>query len=179
MKIKEKIPGINQIAPVIAVTAMMLYGWTTYRVIQKLPSWLLFLTFQEIVSNYAQTLFFNLVEVLLVIGIIVFINLLLPQKFFLNMFVARGSMLSSLGLGYLMYLAFAIGQSKLSQFPWRTFQWAPLIFLVIFLVAIFLPYVGPIRKTVEDFADRAIILLYVWVPLTGLGLLLFLYNNLF
>jgi len=176
MKIKEKLPSIHQIAPVLAVTAIMHYGWTTYRFIQKLPSWLLFLNFREILSNYAQTLVFNLAEVLLFISIIVVINLLLPRKLFMNMFIARGSLLASLSLGYLVYLALSIGQSKLSDFPWRIFQWAPLVTLVIFLLAIFLPYVALVRKIVEDLADRAIIILYVLVPLTGLGLLLFLYN---
>ena len=179
MKIKEKIPGINQIVPVVAVTATLIYGGTTYRFIQEIPSWILFLTFQEILSNYAQALLFNLVEVLLVIGLIVFINLLLPERVFFKMFVARGSLLTGFSLGYLMYLAYAIGQSKLSQFPWHIFQWAPLIFPLIFLLAITLPYNRLIRKTAEDFADRAIILLYVWGLLSVLGLLLFLYNNLF
>jgi hypothetical protein len=179
MKIKDKIPGINQITPVLAITALLLYGWTFYRFIDKLPSWLLFSTFPEILSYYAQTLVLNLVEFLLVIGVIVLINFLLPRQFFMEMFVARGSLLSGFSLGYLMYLAFSIGQSKLSQFPWKIFQWAPFVFIAIFLLAIVLPYILPIRKIVEDFADRAIIFLYILAPLTGLGLLIFVFNNLF
>jgi hypothetical protein len=179
MKIKEKIPSTTQIAPVLAVTAVMLYGWTTFRFIQKLPSWLLFLNLKEILSNYSQTLVLNFLEVLLVIGTILLVNLLLPKKLFMDLFIARGSLLSGLGLAYLMYLAFAIGQSKLSAFPWRTFRWAPLVFLVVFVAAIALPLVVPVRKVVEDFADRAIIILYILAPLTVLGLLLFLVNNLF
>lgn len=179
MKLKEKIPSIAQVTPVLAVTAMMLYGWTTYRFIQKLPSWLLFLTTPEILANYTQTLVFNLVETLLVLGMILFLNLLVPKRFFGEMFIARGSLLSGLGLGYLMYLAYAIGASKLSQFPWRIFQWSPLVYLAILFLAVVLPYSDRVRKVVENFADRAIIFLYILTPLTGIGLLFFIYKNLF
>ncbi len=168
-----------QITPVLAVTALMLYGWTTYRFLQKLPSWLLFLTFPEILANYSQTLIFNLVETLLVMGGMLLLNLLLPKKLFGDLFVARGALLSGLGLGYLMYLAYDIGASKLSQFPWHTFGLAPVFFLLIFILAIFLPQYGSVRRVVEDFADRTIIFLYLLTPLTGAGLLLFLYKNLF
>jgi hypothetical protein len=176
MKITNKVPRANQITPVLAVTAIILYGWTTFRFIQKLPSWLLFLDFREILSNYAQTLVINLAEVLLFIGLIIVINFLLPRRLFMEMFVARGSLLAAINLGLLIYFSISIGQSKLSDFPWRVFQWAPLELLLGFLMAIFLPYVKSIRKVVEDIADRAIVFLYILAPLTGFGILFFLYN---
>lgn len=97
----------------------------------------------------------------------------------MELFVARGSLFSILGLGYLIYLALAVGQSKSSQFPMDLFKWVPFMFLVILLLAIFLPRVEMVRKIMEDFADRTLIFLYILLPLTGLGLLLFLFNNVF
>ena len=178
MNIRNKFPTAVQVAQVFAVASIMLYGWTTYRLIQKLPSWLYYLNFKEILSNTSYTLVFDFMETLLFVGVILLLNFLLPKKFFLDFFVARGSLLSILGLGYLIYLALAVGASKATQFPADLFRWAPLVFLVILALAIFLPRVETIRKVAEDFANRAVIFLYILLPLTGLGTLIFFVNNL-
>ena len=178
MNIRNKFPTAVQVAQVFAVASIMLYGWTTYRLIQKLPSWLYYLNFKEILSNTSYTLVFDFMETLLFVGVILLLNFLLPKKFFLDFFVARGSLLSVLGLGYLIYLALAVGASKATQFPTNLFRWTPLVFLVILALAIFLPRVETIRKVAEDFANRAVIFLYILLPLTGLGTLIFFVNNL-
>ena len=128
--------------------------------------------------NYSYTLVFDFVETLLFIGLILLLNFLLPRKFFLDFFVARGSLLSVLGLGYLVYLALAVGASKATQFPIDLFRWAPLVFLAILALAIFLPRIETVRKAAEEFANRAVIFLYILLPLTGLGTLIFVINNL-
>jgi len=179
MKMRIKVPDTGQIVQVFSVTLIMIYGWTTYRFIQKLPGWLYYLNFQEILSNYSYALTINFLEALLFITLILVINFLLPKKLFMDLFVARGSLFAIFGLGYLIYLALAVGQSKSSQFPAELFNWTPGVFLVIFLSALFLPQIEIIRKIIEDFADRTVIFLYIFLPLTGLGLLLFVINNLF
>jgi hypothetical protein len=178
MKLRNKFPTAAQVAQVFAVASIMIYGWTTYRLIQKLPSWLYYLNFKEILSNTSYTLVFNFMETLLFVGLILLLNLLLPKKFFLDFFVARGSLLSIFGLGYLIYLALAVGASKATQFPMDMFRWAPLVFLAILAFAIFLPHIEIIRRVTEDFANRAVIFLYILLPLTSLGTLIFIVNNL-
>ncbi len=179
MKITRKLPSKSQIIQVFAVISILIYGWTTYRLIQKLPSWLFYLHSSEIISNYSFTLAFNFLEALLVISLILMINFLLPARIFMDKFVARGSLLSIFNLGYLMYLANAIGQSKSSQFPSALFKWAPLMFLISSLLAILLPFLQPVQKIADELADRAVVFLYLLLPLTALGLLLFLFINLF
>ncbi len=179
MNLRSKIPAAGQIAQVFAVTSLMIYGWTTYRFLEKLPSWLYYLNFYEILSNYSYQAVFDCLETLLFLAGILFLNLVLPKKFFMERFVARGSIFAVLGLGYLIYLAIALGQSKAFQFPAELFRLAPFVLLGLLLVAVFVARVEAVRKISEDFADRAIIFLYVLLPLTGLGILVFLYNNLF
>ena len=179
MKIRWKLPNRRQFAQVFAVASLLIYGWTTYRFLEKLPSWLFYLTFSEILANYSYTLVFNLLEALLFSSLILLLNLLLPTKYFMERFVARGSLLAIFSLGYLSYLALAVGQSKASQFPMELFKWAPLVLLVILIVSILLPRIEWIQKITNEFADRAVIFLYILLPLSGLGVLLFGINNLF
>ena len=158
---------------------MMIYGWTTYSFIRRLPSWLYYLKFQEILSNYSYAAIINFLEALLFMGGILVINFLLPRRLFLDLFVARGSLFAVLGVGYLIYLALAVGQSKAFQFPEELFLWAPAVFLALLVVVLFLARVEAVRRISEDFADRAVIFLYVLLPLTSVGLLVFLFNNIF
>jgi hypothetical protein len=105
MKISSKLPGKQQIAQVFAVISILLYGWTTYRFIEKLPSWLYYLNVGEIISNYSFTLVLNFLEALLFISLVLVIGFLLPRRFFMQRFVAHGSLLAIFCLGYLIYLA--------------------------------------------------------------------------
>jgi len=179
MNLRSKTPSIRQISQVFAVTFIMIYGWTTYGLIQRLSGWLYYLNIQEILSNYSYALVINFIETILFIGLILIINFLLPKRFFMDLFVARGSLFSMLGLGYLIYLALAVGQSKSSQFPEDLFKRFPFVALVLFLMAVLLPQFEIVKKLLEGFADRAVIFLYIFLPLTGIGLLLLIFNNLF
>lgn len=177
--LRDRFPKSQQIVSVFAVTSMLIYGWTTYRFLQKLPSWLFYLNFQEIFSNYSYTLAFNFVECLIFISAIILLNLILPKKLFMDMFVARGSLFALFGIGYLIYLAVAIGESKATQFPKDLFDWAPYIGLVILVFSILLPLVVPVRKALETFAENATIFLYILIPLSAAGFLVVAANNLF
>ncbi len=179
MNLRKKLPAAGQIAQVFAVASLMIYGWTTYGFVLRVPSWLYYLNFREILSNYSYTTVFDLLETLLVLGGILVLNLLLPRKFFMDRFVAGGSLLTVLSLGYLMYIALNVGESKAFQFPIELIRPAPFVLLGLLLLALLLARVGLIRRVAEDFASRALIFLYILLPLTALGLIVFLVNNLF
>jgi len=179
MNLRDRLPRLNQIVPVFAVACLLIYGWTTYRFLQKVPSWLFYLNNWEILLNYSQALTLNFVECLIVVGAIIGYSALLPRRIFLDLFIARGTLLTLLGVGYLIYLALAIGASKASQFPWAIFNWSPAILLIILLLSIGLPKVPVVQKVLEEFADRTTVFLYILLPLSGLGILAFAIDNLF
>ena len=56
---------------------------------------------------------------------------------------------------------------------------APFLALGMLAAAIALPALPPIRRALEAFADRAIIFLYVLMPLSALALVVLVINNLF
>lgn len=179
MRLRDRVPKFDQIIPVFAVTSLFVYGWTTYRFLQKLPSWLYYLNAREILLNLSHTLVINFVECALILGALVALSILLPGRFFGDAFVARASLLSILGVSYLIYLALIIGDSKASQFPMDVFTLVPVVGLVILMLSVFLPLISVLRAVLEDFADRAIVFLYLLVPLSALAGVVFLVNNLF
>ena len=179
MNRRSKLPSTGQVAQVFAVTCLMIYGWTLYRFLERLPSYLYYLNFGEIASIYSYALVINLVEALLFLAGIYLVNLLLPRRLFSERFVARGALFSVLGVGYLIYVALAVGESKAFQFPEELLAWSPLVLLGILVLVILATLVNGLNKVSEGFADRAVIFLYILLPVTAAGLLVFLLNNLF
>lgn len=179
MILRDRFPKFNQIIPVFAVVSMFVYGWTTYRVLQKLPSWLYYLNVREILFNLSHTLVINFIESFLVLCMLVILSAVLPKNLFGDIFIARGTLLAILGLGYLIYLALVIGQSKASQFPMEMFNLVPIVGLVILGLSVFLPLVSIARSILEGFADRAVVFLYILVPLSAVAGVIFVVSNLF
>lgn len=176
--IKDRLPSFQQIIPVFAVTCMMFFGWTAFRFSQKLPSFLLYLRLDEIVSIYSYALVTDFAESLIYILLVALVGFVLPKRLFRESFIASGALLSLLGVGYLMYLAFAVGQSKSMDFPWDVFAQAPAWVLGILLASVVLPLFAPIRSAVESFADRTIIFLYILAPLSAVGAVIVVINQL-
>ncbi len=179
VNLRNKLPAAGQIAQVFAVTCLLVYGWTIYGFALRVPTWLYYLNAGEILSNFSYSAVFDLLEASLVVAVILIVNLLLPRKVFMDRFVARASLLVVLSLGYLMVLAVDSAESRVLNFPAEEFRLAPFVLLALLLLAVLLPRVEIVRKVAEDFADRALILLYVLLPLSALGLIIFLFNNLF
>ncbi len=180
MPFSKRFPTCRQIVPVFALTAMLVYGWTMYRMLEKLPSWLLYLRPDEIASNFSYALVFNFLECVVVSGLIVLLGALLPfRRQEHEYFIAFGSSLSLLGLGYLVYLNWQVGASKANLFPWEIFAWSPFVLALILLAAFFVPRIKTLRLLLEAFADRTIILLYLFLPFTAIGFVVLLLNNLF
>ena len=180
MSFWKRFPTYRQVVPVFALTVMLIYGWTMYRMLNKLPAWLLYLRPYEIISNFSYALVFNFLESVLVTGLIALVGTLLPfHRKNDEHFIAFGSALDLLGLGYLIYLTWQVGASKANLFPWDIFAWSPLVLAAILLAAFFIPRIKTIKVLLEAFADRAIIFLYLFLPLTAIGLVILLVNNLF
>jgi len=179
MHLRDRFPKFDQIVSVFAVTSLFVYGWTTYRFLEKLPSWLYYLNIQEILLNLSHTLVINFVESVLFLSMLVALSVVLPQKLFGNVFVARGALFSILGLSYLIYLAITIGASKASQFPMDVFTLVPIVGLAILGLSVFLPMISVVRTILEGFADRATVFLYLLVPLSALAGVVFIVNNIF
>lgn len=179
MSFWRRFPNLRQVTPVFALTVMLIYGWTMYRMLEKLPSWLLYLRPYEILSNFSYAFVFNFLECVVVTSLVTLMGALLPVQSRREHFIAFGSALSLLGVGYLMYLAWRVGASKANLFPWEIFSRSPLVLVAILLAAFFLSYLKPVKKFLEIFSDRALIFLYVFMPLSAIGFVVLLVNNLF
>ena len=83
----------------------MLSTWTLMPFFWKVPSWSYFLDVGEILTLLAYSLATNFAESLLILCGPLLVTLLLPARWFREVFIARGAALSMASIGYLMLLA--------------------------------------------------------------------------
>ncbi len=178
MSLLEKIPKPQKLSPVYAIVVLMVYSWTILWFFWKLSSWSAFLRMDEIFIIFAYSISVNFIESLLVFSLLVGVSLLLPKKWFHDQFVARGTALVLLGLGYLMYIASLLQQK--ADFP-RTFilrSSIPVLAAIVLLVY-FSAKVGFVRTLLEEIANRAVIFLYITLPVSIISVIIVILRNLF
>ena len=169
MAIFNRFPKAAQIAAVYAVIVFTVYSWTLLWFFWKYPSWLYFLNIGEILTVLAYSLATNFFESLVVLAAPVAVAVVLPKKWFYDVFVARGIALVLPILGYMMYIAFQF-ESKL-DYPTEALNWTPVIVAVTLLLVFVVGRVDFLRKTIEIFADRATIFIYLTIPLSLVSVL--------
>ena len=163
--------------PVYAIIVLMIYGWTILKFNYNLPGWLYYLNLGEIMSVFAYSMVTNLLASLVVLVGVVVAGFLLPRKLFSDAFIARGAALSVLVLGLMMYIA---NQFKTKDYyPAEIIRWSPALLVLIVLVVYIIGRLQFARKALEFFADRAIIFLYISIPVSIVSLIAVLLQNIF
>lgn len=152
----------------------MIYSWTIVWFLWKLPAWLLYLNAAEILTAGAYALAINLVESATVLCVLLVVSMILPRTWFCRGFVARGTALAISGLGFMMYLLFHFQNTE--DYPSANLRpWSLLVALVIVpLIVVLSDRIRAVSRALEVLADRATILLYIYMPLSILALLVVL-----
>ncbi|MBE0672141.1 MAG: hypothetical protein IH588_16295 [Anaerolineales bacterium] len=172
----NRVPKRKDILPVYAVIVLMVYGWTILKFSYYVPSWLYFLNLSEILIVFSYSMAVNLLESLSILIGVVTIAAILPQKWFAEMFVARGAGLSILLLGLMMYVANQFNTK--GYYPSEIIHWSPIIFVFMGMFVYLIGRITFLRNAVECFADRTIIFLYISIPFSVLAFIVVLMRNL-
>ena len=175
----KRIPTRDQITPVYAVIVQIIYIWTILWFFWKLPSLLYYMTMGEILATLTYLLATNLLESLVILCGPLFLSIILPMKWFRDLFVVRGTALIMPGLGYLIYIAYHF-QSR-NEYPAIFFKWwsVSLAVFILFAFVFFAGRVNILRKVIEFIADRAVIFLYIFIPLSVVSVLAILFRLIF
>jgi|SRR5687767_4907997 len=177
LSITEKIPKLQDIAPVYAVIVMMIYPWTLTRYFWKLSSWILFASVGDLAALFAYMVVVNLLESILVLLVPLAMSVVLPQRWFYDRFKTRSVALVLFGLGFLIYLNRNLHAD--SPFPLTLVRWIPMAAVAILALVFLVDQVGFLRKVLEEVANRLTVFLYISIPLSAIALLVILLRNVF
>jgi len=159
------------------VIVLIVYMWTILWFFWKLPSWLFFLNITEIINTSTYAFATNFAESLLVLIALLILSLALPITWFHDVFVARGSSLAVATLGYMIFLGNQF-KSKIDYPAVPLKIWSvPLTLAGIVLLVFLSGRISILRKTFEFLSDRAIVFLFITIPLSIISVVLILFRS--
>lgn len=175
-----RLPVKTSLYNVYALIVTLVFSWTLLASFWKLPSWLFYLNLGQVASVYAYALTFDFIEsVLLLTGFILF-SLVLPAACWREKFISRSAMLLIVGMASVILSAFQFRDPDVyQQFVAVNGIW----WLVTMGIALPLVWLaGRVRwlgRALEVIADRCIIFLFIYMPLTILSIAVVLVRNFF
>lgn len=177
-KLLNRLPDWQSIFGVYATAVFVIYGWTLWRSFWKVPSWMFFLNIGEILSVYAYAFVVAFFESILVLSVLLLIGIILPPRLWNDRF-------SSVGL---IWLAVVEGSGMLRLYTnrapefWESFlnaqaAWWTYTILLALALTLLAVFVKPFQRGLELIANRFIVFLYIYMPLTVLSFLVVVLRN--
>ncbi|HBY94947.1 MAG: hypothetical protein M5U01_18905 [Ardenticatenaceae bacterium] len=173
---KQRIVSKREIPLVFAACVVPIYSWSIIRFFDRITGWLYFLNIWEILSIFAYTVVFALLESLLLLLAVILLATVLPDRFFRDRFVPHGT--SAVLLVSLWAVAAQYNDEALRQWPTRII----LFWLMVAVITIAIPHLITQRNrrvegAIQSVSERFVVMLYLYVPITLLSLAVVVLRN--
>jgi len=167
--LRNKIPPFHEILALYATIVFLIYGWATITFFWKVPSWLYFLSLEEIAGILSYTFASSLLECTIILFIFLFASLVLPSKWLYNKFAVRGSLM----VYALTFWVVLFTLNSLIQLPTTgdviTFSIGVLLTSV--LAMILADRISVVQRLIITVGNRLTVFLYLWLPLSLIAIL--------
>ena len=170
MNFLNRLPKVQDIYPVFGLITFLIYAWGLYAFAWILPSWLNFLSLQEIAGILSYTFVVNFLESITLLCSLLFLGVLLPRIFRFD-FIFRASLSA-------LWVACLYSFLMLAKIPYYRL-WAVLLIWMLMMPFIHY-YLGrnqTARAIIISLTERAIIFNYVCIPLTILSFINLIFRN--
>jgi hypothetical protein len=136
---------------------------------------LFFLKVGEIISIYAYAFLINFIESSLLLMLTLFLSIVLPSRWWMAAFTTKGFVLILAILGSaILHLTLYRTPDTREVFVRGQFAWWVATLLIAFVLTWLAGGVEWMRHALESVAERFVIFLYVYLPLTVFALLIVL-----
>jgi hypothetical protein len=177
---RTRLPERRSVISVYAVAVFLVYGWTLMASFWKVPSWMFFLKIGEILSVYAYSFAIDFWESILLLFIMLAIGFLLPKRWWNDQFTAKGVIWISVLMGSVMLRLYTNRAPEFwEDFVYNQLDWWGNTVLLGIVLSIIFSHVDWLRRGLESLADRLIVFLYIYMPLTAISIIVVLVRNLF
>ncbi|MGD9316669.1 MAG: hypothetical protein PVG56_07540 [Anaerolineae bacterium] len=161
---------------VLACCMLLIFSWSILWFFQKMPGWLPFLPLWEVLSIFAYTQMFALLESLFVLLLLVLLAVILPPRFFRDSFVAQGSILLFIAAFWIILFQ-SIWFNVVEWAAGKLFLWFTLALLTVLISCFLVHRSKRLQRVLNAVADRISVFLYLYVPLGTLGLVVVIARN--
>lgn len=175
-------PDRGAVLSVYSVLVCLLYSWTLFASFSALPSWIYLLNLIEIAALYAYSFVLDFIDsilALIIVLILEFVWMLIPG-------IRREDFRSRT----VMYILLLLTSSAIRLYNLQGYElmtnfldgeaiWWICTFLLAILLAVIAPQISWLRALLEGFADRAVVFLYIYLPLSLISLVVVIIRNVF
>jgi hypothetical protein len=178
--LESKLPSRQEVLPVLSVIVFIVFTWTLYRMFFQVPSLLFYMRVWDVLIISAYVLAFALFESAVVLGLLLIFSLVFPVKYFKDNFVAQGSTV------VLMISMGAVALQRKMNIMYRLDGWELILYPFVILAAIvFVIFAASyiydrfkiLPRIISTVAERMIVFVLLYVPLSILGMLVVLVRN--
>lgn len=172
----NRFPKLQEIILVYAVNVVILYTFSLWFSFQDFSrNWILYLDIEDILGVFAYIIIGAFIETLLIIGFLIFVYFLFPPSIAQGRFVLYGTILTiSFLLALMLRDETLVGISHILKNNNMVFTLFIASALTLSLVA---ERIKIARSTIETFADRCVIFLYIYLPLSLLAVVIIAIRN--
>lgn len=153
----------------------MVHSWSVRAFLYQVPSFLLYYKLGKIIAIFFYMMAFALLESILVTAALVLLGFVLPLKWFREGFPYKAFLTVSVAAGAMIYLQ-SILDNKLP--PKETFLLlGGISFAAVVLLILLAHNLKFLQKVLLFIVDRLSILLYLFLPLSTIGLVVVMIRN--
>jgi hypothetical protein len=174
-----RLPDWQSILLVFAVVSLVFYGWTIVSSAWKLNSWARNLNPWEIISLLSYLMMQNFLESVLALTGLTALTWILPADALRERFAVRGIIIALCVLSSMALHLHLYGDGARSTVVTSLGLWWFATFAVTAVLAWLLPKIPACEKLISEFADRATVFLYIFLPLTALAFIVIVFRFLF
>jgi len=175
-----RIPSREEITPVFSTILFLVFSWALYHMFWQVPSWLYYMNVWGVLALSAYVLAYSLLESAAILGLVLLVCLLFPQRYFREQFVAQSCALAGiLGLGAVAIqrkigLVFDLQIWQLITYPLLGLAMLPVL---TWLLAIVLRRMPRLARLLNSLAERMTVFALIYIPLGILGLIVVIIRN--
>jgi hypothetical protein len=167
----SRFPEKQSVIHVFATAAFLVYGWTIYASFWKIPSWVYYLRLTEIFSVYAYSFLLNFAESIFLTLVLVSLGFFLTDNVWKDGFVAASVVVLVISVGSaLLHMRIYEDPNLRVGFIDSQVRWWSLTLLIAFALSFICARLAWLRRLLDDLADRFVVFLYIYIPLTILSL---------
>jgi hypothetical protein len=176
----SRFPDKKSIVNVFATSAFIVYGWTIISSFWKIPSWMYYLKTSEIIAAYAYSFLMNFLESSLLTLSLIFLGFILSGILWKGYFSAASVVVLIVSVGSaLLHMHLYEDPNLRADFLDSQLRWWLTTFFIAFVVSTICVRVPWLRKILDILADRFVVFLYIYIPLTLFSLVIALARTVF
>lgn len=132
-----------------------------------MPSWIYYLKWGEIVSVYAYSFLVNFLESVALLLVMLLAGFVLPAVLWRDQFVAKSVIAEIIIIGSAIYrMHLFSGPDARDVFVHEQWTWWTWTLLLLLILSFLIGHVRWLRTYVESLAERFIVFLYFYIPIT-------------